>query len=74
MASADRRRSADTRPRKIVDVHEIRIGADVLALLKHAAKTRGVSTQRLAGQILAAVAVDQLVDAVIDDKALRQEL
>ena len=60
-----------TRPRKMHDVHEVRIGGDVMALLKDAADLRGISVQRLASLILSATALDKLCDAIIDDQAKR---
>jgi hypothetical protein len=61
-----------TRPRKRKNVQRVVIGADVLSLLRREAEYRGVTTQRLASQILCAVAVDKIVDAVVDDDAARQ--
>jgi hypothetical protein len=61
-----------TRPRKRKNVQRVVIGADVLALLRGEAELRGVTAQRLASQILCAVAVDKIVDAVVDDDGARQ--
>lgn len=58
--------------RKTPQAYEVRIDAQVLALLKQEAEFRGRSVQQLASTILSAVAFDKLVDAVIDDDAARQ--
>jgi len=48
----------------------VEIGHDTRAILARAAKVRGVSVSRLARQILATVAVDGLVNAVLDTPAM----
>jgi hypothetical protein len=59
------------RPRKMNDVHEIRVSDDVFALLKDDAVQRGLTVQRFASLVLSAVALDRLFDAVIDDDHAR---
>ena len=59
------------RPRKMNDVHEIRVSGDVFALLKDDAVQRGLTVQRFASLVLSAVALDRLFDAVIDDDHAR---
>ncbi len=55
------------RPPRINGTVRLLLRDDVAALLKAAAKARGVTIQRIAFLILSAAALDGLIDAVVDD-------